>query len=159
MVTYERWSSGSTAVVSRLGVQLKKNSDYRLPKTTSGNLESWTMRKYMDMLDIYGYKWICMDIYGYIWIYISASSETHPTCCTGLDIHLGYPYISMHIHSYPSNIFRDIHTLYPKIISLHYPCCYPSWCPFISIFHFAYPCVFKGDHHLKYTYTHRISMN
>ena len=175
----------------------------------------------------YGYVricWISMDIYGYLG-YISASSGTYPTCCTGLDIHHGYPYISIHIHAYPSKIFKDIHILYPKsypciihavihqgihtypystlhihvysceisiidihtypyvismhsprtypksyllypfisiyiqfqskqisiyhihryppIISLHYPCCYPSRYPYISIFHFAYPCVFK----------------
>jgi hypothetical protein len=98
----------------------------------------------MDHTDMYGYVgylWIYMDIYGYIW----ASSGTYPTCCTGLDIYSGYPSISIHIHPYPSKIFRDIHILYPKIISLHwhYPCCYPSRYPLISIFHFAYPCVFK----------------
>ena len=96
-------------------------------------------------LGSYGYVWICwisLDIYGYTG-YIWASSGTYPTCCTGLDIHHGYPYISMHIHAYPSKIFKGIHILYPKFISLHYPCCYPSRYPYISIFHFAYPCVFK----------------
>ncbi len=106
-------------------------------------LRTWTILIWMDMY--VGYLWISMDIYGYIW----ASSRTFPTCWTGLDIHPEYPSISIHIHPYPSKIFRDIHILYPKIISLHHPCYYPSRYP---LFHFAYPCVFKWELHLRYTY-------
>jgi hypothetical protein len=57
-----------------------------------------------------GYVWICwisMDMY----VYLRASSGTYPTCCTGLDIHPGYPCISMHIHAYPSMIL-EISTFY-----------------------------------------------
>jgi hypothetical protein len=85
-----------------------------------------------DMLDIYGYLWICIDIHGYI----LASSGTYPTCCTGLDIHLGYPYISIdiqHIHQrypiYPHFIFKnDIFALSMLLsikvsIHIHFPLC------------------------------------
>ncbi len=56
-----------------------------------------------------GYLWISMDIYGYIWD--SSGTYHDPTCWIVLDIHHGYPYISMHIHICPSKIFRDIHIL------------------------------------------------
>ncbi len=75
-------------------------------------------RSHIWELGPYGYVWICwisMDIYGYIW----ASSGTYPTCCTGLDIHLGYPYVSMHIHGFHAYPFISITDLqrYPHFIS------------------------------------------
>ncbi len=102
-----------------------------------------------------GYVWICwisMDIHGYPWISmdISGPPAEHIRLVvldwiSILEIHT-YPCISN-----PWKIFRDIHILYPKVISLHYPCCYTSRYPYIYIFHFAYPCVFRWDLHIGYT--------
>ncbi len=99
------------------------------------HLGTWTIRMCMDMLDICGYSWIYMDIYGPPGELIQLVVLDQISIQISIHIHL-YPYISIKgIQIYPH--------LYPKIISIHYPCGYPSRYPLISIFHLAYPCVFK----------------
>jgi hypothetical protein len=78
------------AVHTRAGaLQQQKAAELQQERASrpSGNLAP------ADMLDIYEYLWICVDIHGYI----LASSGSYPTCCTGLDNYLGYPYISIDI--------------------------------------------------------------
>ncbi len=117
----------------------------------SGTAQCYISSGNLDHTDMYGYPWISMDILGYIWIYMGLQGNIS-NLLYWIRYPFGYPNISIHIHTYPWKIFKDIHILYPKSISLHYPCCYPSRYPFISIFHFAYPCVFKWDLRLRYTY-------
>ena len=80
---------------------------------TMYNQYFWVIHLVHSHADMYG--WVgSMDIYGYLCLWISMNIQQN------IDIHHGYPYISMHTHSYPSKIFRYIQILYPKIISLHY---------------------------------------
>ncbi len=96
------------------------------------HLGTWPMRICMDMLEIYGNLWISMDIYG------PPAEHIRPVVLDEISI-----LDIIHIHAYPCISIFYIQKSYLGIIQAVIHQGMMLRYPFISIFHFAYLCVFK----------------